>query len=138
MCDHEIQDISSCECLYRILETIVNLQQQEKPNHCFKGCDKPYLGPEENFTCYNTRPISLYNCNTGTKWSFPYSINNVPGTSTVFRVESLDNCCCTCRVLQEVTENGSTTYNSTDDFFTINLDCVSAIQCYADTYVDLC
>ena len=36
------------------------------------GCDKPYLGPTPNLVCYNTRPINLYNCMSGTLWTFPY------------------------------------------------------------------
>ncbi len=136
MCDNEKN--LSCECLHNILETIVNLQQHDNPKCSNAGCDKPYLGPEANYVCYNTRPISLYNCATGTMWSFPYTVNGVSGESTIFRVETLDDCCATCRVLYQTTENGTTTYQGTNDFFTINLDCVSAIKCYRDTYIDLC
>lgn len=42
--------------------------------------------------------------------------------------ESLDDCCCTCRILNY--NNGQ--YTATNDFFTINLNCVSAIKCYSD------
>jgi len=40
--------------------------------------------------------------------------------------------------LPKTVENGTTVYNATNEFFTINLNCVSAIKCYADTFVDLC
>lgn len=138
MCDNKNENIESCECLHDILETIVKLQHHDHPKCSATGCDKPYLGPEKRFTCYNTRPISLYNCCTGNMWSFPYTANGNTGTSTVFRVESLDDCCCTCRILCTTVENGVTVYNATNDFVTINLDCVGAIKCYADTYIDLC
>lgn len=139
MCDKERENISSCECLHSILETIVKLQQHDNPKCCNSvGCDKPYLGPEQNYICYNTRPISLYNCFTGTMWTFPYTVNGSTGESTVFRVESLDDCCATLRILYTTIEDGVTVYNPTSDFVTINLDCVSAIKCYADTYIDLC
>jgi len=138
MCDKEKNNIESCECLHDILETIVRLQRRDNPKCSAMGCDKPYLGPEQNFICYNTRPISLFNCFTGSMWSFPYTVNGSTGTSTVFRVESLDDCCCTCRILYPTVENGVTTYNATSDFVTINLDCVSALKCYADTFIDLC
>ena len=137
MCDKN-ENIESCECLHHILETIVKLQRHDHKKCSSTGCDKPYLGPEQNFICYNTRPISLFNCFTGSMWSFPYTVNGSTGTSTVFRVESLDDCCCTCRVLYPTVENGVTTYNATSDFFTINLECVSEIKCYADTFIDLC
>ena len=85
----------------------------------------------------NTRPINFYNCVTGTLWSFPYTLGTTNGTSSVFRLENLEGNCCTCRVLapNPDTTNNLETYVPTSTFFTINLDCVSAIRCLADTFI---
>ena len=124
-----------CSCLYNILNTIIGLQKQD-PGCCkLGGCDNPFLGPSPEVVCYNTRPINLYNCQTGELWSISYTINGTEETSTVFRCEKLDDCCCTCRIL---IDNGDGTYTATNQFFTINLNCVSAIKCLPDTYVEIC
>ena len=88
-------------------------------NIIIKFNDKPFLGPN-NTECFNTRPISFYNCCTGEI----YTING----SSIFRLESIDDCCCKCRILNYT----DGTYTSTNDFFTINLNCISAIKCYQD------
>ncbi len=126
---------SNCGCVYDILERILNLQQQDNYDDCFSGCDKPYLGPNCVPVCYNTRPISLYNCCTGLPWNFEYTRNGVTENSAIFRVEALDECCCTCRILFQ-NENGQ--FVSTGECFTLDLNCVGAIKCYPDTFVDLC
>lgn len=133
MCNEERRD---CGCIHDILKKILLLQNEDFDNECYSGCDKPYLGPVCNSICYNTRPIMLFNCCTGNPWEFTYTINGVVSTSTVFRVENLDDCCCTCRVL--ALDGATNTYVSTDDFFTLDLNCVGAIKCLADTYIDLC
>ena len=116
-------------CISDVLKRILLLQKQESDCDNYTGCDKPFLGPIIQNACYNTRPILLYNCCTGNTWSFDVTLDN--GTiisSNVLRLESMDGCCCTCRVLN-FTDG---VYTSTNTFFTINLDCVSAIKCYAD------
>ena len=126
----------SCGCLGELLKKILLLQKQDFDNESYSGCDKPFLGPVCNSICYNTRPITLYNCCTGHAWSFPYTLNNETRQSTVFRIEALDECCCTCRILYPNTTNDG--YVSTNQFFTLDLNCVGALQCLADTYVELC
>ncbi|MBE6158026.1 MAG: hypothetical protein E7160_04455 [Firmicutes bacterium] len=126
---------NECGCLSDILRTIIMLQRQNCDNNCSLGCDRPYLGPNMNNISYNTRPVNLYNCCTGTTWTFPYTVGETTGESDVLRVESLDECCCTCRILYPGTTEG--TYLSTNQFVTINLDCVGAMQCLTDTFVEL-
>lgn len=121
-------------CIFDVLKRILLLQKQDFDNECYVGCDKPFLGPSIASVCYNTRPFQLYNCCTGTPWSF--DLTTTEGTSNVFRVESLDDCCCTCRLLTLNTETN--TYTSTGEFVTIDLNCCGAIRCLTDTYVDLC
>ena len=126
---------NTTNCISDLLRRILLLQKQDIDNESYSGCDKPYLGPTCNFICYNTRPVMLYNCCTGQPWSFTYTIDNLENTSSVFRIESLDNNCCTFRILYLNDENQ---YVGTNEFFTINLDCVGAVRCLTDTYIDLC
>ena len=129
MCDDK-------SCLTSILETILCLQNSKDDSCEVLGCDKPYLGPTPSLVCYNTRPINLYNCTTGCRWSFPYTLVSVNGTSSIFRLENLEGNCCTCRVLaQNPDTSSSEPYVLTSTFFTINLDCVSAIKCLPDVLV---
>ncbi len=134
MCGEERND---CGCIGEILRKILILQRKDTEDCCFTGCDKPFLGPNLNSICYNTRPIQLYNCSTGTPWSFTYTLDDgTTGTSDVFRVEALDECCCTCRLLATNTANNELT--NTGRCVTIDLRCVGAIRCLPDTSVDLC
>ena len=129
MCDDK-------SCLTSILETILCLQNSKDDSCEVLGCDKPYLGPTPSLVCYNTRPINLYNCTTGCRWSFPYTLDSVNGTSSIFRLENLEGNCCTCRVLALNPDTSSSEpYVLTSTFFTINLDCVSAIKCLPDVLV---
>lgn len=124
-----------CSCLYNLLNTIIQLQKQDSSCCNLGGCDKPFLGPTPEVVCYNTRPITLYNCQNGELWSIFYTTNGTQASSTVFRCEKLDDCCLTCRIL---IDNGDGTYTATNQFFTINLNCVSAVRCLSDTFVDIC
>ena len=117
---------NSC-CISNILEIIVKLQNCSESFECGKdGCDRPFLGPIPTTACYNTRPINLYHCEDGTLWEFNYTLNGTTGTSSVFRCEQVDD-----------TEQATIPYVSTNSFFTINLKCVGAITCLADTYVSI-
>lgn len=133
MCEENERD---CNCLSETLRRILLLQKQDFDNESFSGCDKPYLGPTCTSVCYNTRPIMLYNCCTGEPWSFTFTQNGTTATSNVFRIEALDECCCTCRILSHDEETN--TFSGTSEFFTINLNCVGAIRCLTDTFIDLC
>ena len=124
---------NNCEDLRDVLCTIVKIQKQ---GECFDegitSCDRPFLGNNNN-SLYNTRPISFYTCPSNTLWTMPYTLNGSENTSSVFRVEAVEDCCCTCRVLAPSEEEG--TFVSTDSFFTINLNCVGALRCLNDTFV---
>ena len=130
-------DNQCSSCISDILEKILVLQKQDFSCDHYVGCDKPFLGPVSNNVCYNTRPIQLYICANGNPWSFNYTADDgSTGVSSVLRVEALDDCCCTCRILALDTTTGN--YTSTDEFVTIDLKCCGAIRCFNDTYVDLC
>lgn len=123
-----------CNCLNELFKKIIKLQKQDS-NICNDGgCDRPFLGPTTNLPCYNTRPVSLYNCTTGNLWEIDYTFNGNNGRSTVFRCESIDECCLTCRIL---IDNGNNNYTPTNNFFTININCISAVTCHQDVSLNI-
>ncbi|MEG1495100.1 MAG: CotY/CotZ family spore coat protein [Bacilli bacterium] len=130
---------TKCSCLDAILEVILKLQRRgHKIDEKLEGCDKPFLGPCPNVTCYNTRPVTFFRCCDGGQWTMPYNLGDTTGTSGVFRVENLDGCCCGCRILAanpDVDDNPALPYVATDCFFTINLECIGALKCLPDTYI---
>lgn len=137
MCNNEN---NTCEnCIADILKVILLLQQSVCKNDCcLETCDRGFLG-QNSSTFLNTRPIQLYTCSGGnTPLAMPISKSPTEtGTSTVFRLEKLDDCCATCRVLAPNTEVGSVfPYEATNSFFTINLNCVCLLRCLEDTFVD--
>jgi len=127
---------NNCNCISDILNVIYLLQKNcSQCDNAIDSCDKPILG---QFACsnYNTRPVMLYTCNSNgtTPWSMPTTrVADPTATSSVFRVEKIDGCCATFRVLI-VNEDGS--YSSTDSFFTMNLECICCMRCLADTLVE--
>ena len=139
MCNNN-ENNNTCEsCIQEILKVIMLLQQSVCQNDsCLDTCDKGFLG-QNSAVFFNTRPVSLYTCGLGnTPLALPISKDpDETTTSTVFRLEKLDGCCATFRVL---TTNPDTTsvypFVSTNSFFTINLNCVCIIRCLNDTFVD--
>lgn len=120
-----------------IFESIICLQQKNDSCEQDSSCTKPFLGPSLNLICLNTRPLNLYTCCNNELWTMPYTLNGVEGESSVFRVESLDNDCITCRVLAPNTDADPTfPYLATEDFFTIKLCCIGIIRCLGDTTVN--
>jgi hypothetical protein len=132
---------STCECLRDILKVILILQKNACPgeNRCLDTCDKKFLGfPCECDIC-NTRPISLYTCCPDGAAPLMMPISKDPTITTlssVFRIEKLDGCCATFRVLEPALDDPDVDYLATDSFFTVNLNCVCVIRCLDDTYVD--
>ncbi len=136
MCNNE----TSSNCIAEILNVILVLQQNACPDSCLDSCDRPVLGGGPNCLICNTRPIELFTCGSnGEPFAMPTSKDPVVPrvTSTVFRVEKVDNNCCTCRVLEPNPDTTSLNpYVATNSFFTIDLGCVCAIRCLSDTYVE--
>ena len=132
------QERNNCSnnCMADILKVILILQRSAGGNDsCLDTCDRGFLGQQCCPVCFNTRPITLYTCGTGnTALAMPISKSSTETTtSTVFRLEKLDECCATFRVLI-VNENN--TYTSTNSFFTLNLDCLCVIRCLDDTFIE--
>lgn len=128
---------NSCSnnCMADILKVILILQQSADGNDsCLDTCDRGFLGQQCCPVCYNTRPITLYTCSNTSPLSMPISKSATETTtSSIFRLEKLDNCCATCRVLVAGDNNN---YTSTNSFFTINLDCLCIIRCLDDTFIE--
>lgn len=124
-------------CIANILEKINNLQNTIETIEDVKStCDRPYLGCNVASCICNTRPVTFYNCNNQLI-TMPYTLNETSGTSSVFRIESVNECCATLRVLAPNTESDTEyPYLTTNSFFTINTKCICAIKCLADTFVE--
>lgn len=139
MCNNN--DNNTCEnCIADILKVILLLQQSVCQNECcLETCDRGFLGQTSSSLFFNTRPVVLYTCATGNDpLAMPISRDPaVTTTSTVFRLEKLDDCCATFRVLAPNTDTTSTfPYEATNSFFTINLNCVCVLRCLDDTYIE--
>lgn len=137
MCNEDNKNTNNC--MYEILKTILVLQKEANmPECCLDTCDKKCLGCTPCTCCCNTRPITIYTCGCcNTKLALPITKDpNETVTSSVFRIEKLDDNCATFRVLVATTTDGVTTYTATDSFFTISLDCVCVLKCLNDTYIE--
>lgn len=135
-----------------ILKVILILQENACPDKCLDSCDRPMLGGGPNCLICNTRPVQLFTCcGNGVAWSMPTNKDTTtscsnPQTnsssdacSSVFRVEKLDGNAATFRVLTKNPEESccnTQPYIATQSFFTISLDCLCAIRCLNDTFVD--
>ena len=129
-----------CKCISEILSVINILQQNaECDDTCLETCDRGFLGCNASSLNCNTRPIMLYTCcGNGEAWSMPISKDfDETTTSNVFRVEKVDGCCATFRVLVPSSDSSvSFPFVSTNSFFTMNLSCVCSLRCLQDTYID--
>lgn len=112
-------------CILNLLKLIVLLQNNSSDRYNFDfGCSKPYLGPNLNTICYNTRVISLYT-KDGSLFSAPYGDGN---ESNYFRINNIDNDCVTLLILRR----DGDTYFSTNEKIIININCICAIRCITD------
>ena len=128
-----------------ILRVILTLQQNACPESCLDTCDRPLLGGGSGCLVCNTRPVMRYTCcGNGQPWSMPITKDNTDACtsatetcSTVFRVEKIEGTCCTFRVLAENTDETSLNpYVATNSFFTMDCNCLCAVRCLNDCYVD--
>ena len=80
--------------------------------------------------------IVLYRCDN-TPIALEYTDSNgTTQTTNVFRVENVSDNSVGVLLLSENTTGDTTTYNNTNTYATINLGCICAIRCLADTIVD--
>lgn len=133
-----MQENNSCY-IGKILKLIEKLQQTcECPEGFDNSCSRPFLGTPVNLECYNTRPVTFYGCNNNLI-TLDYTSDQGSGTSSIFRVERVDGCCCTVSLLIPNPDTTATNrpYITTDQNAIINLDCVCCLKCLPDTIVDL-
>ena len=146
MCNNN-ESNNECRCIAEILTTINILQNNAENNDsCLDSCDRGFLVCSVSSCNCNTRPIMLYTCcGNGIPWSMPVIKDNIVCTveqnglcSSVFRIEKIDGCCATFRVLANNPDNtdGCFPYVATNSFFTMNLNCVCSIRCLNDTFID--
>ena len=105
----------------------------------FHGIRRKFFFQRISFPQHNSIPLVLYTCvNGNTPLAMPISKDpSITTTSNVFRLEKLDGCCATCRVLAPNTDESSVfPYEATNSFFTINLGCCCVLRCLDDTFVD--
>ena len=141
MCNNERENNGG---IAEILKVILVLQENACPDNCLDSCDRPMLGGGANCLICNTRPVMLYTCcSNNTPMQMPttkdvINCTTTPDTcSSVFRVEKLEDNCCTFRVLApNPDETSLNPYVGTNSFFTVNTNCLCAIRCLSDTYID--
>lgn len=141
MCNCNKNNDGKCcnNCITEILQVINVLQNNACPDNCLLSCDRPALGGGPTCPICNTRPIMLYTCaGNGTPLAMPISKSATETTtSTVFRVEKIDGCCATFRVLNANTEpDAQYPYVSTNSIFTMDCNCLCSLRCLDDTYVE--
>ena len=146
-CNNTCNDNSQCcnNCIQEILQVINALQCNACPENGLNSCDRPALGGGVSCVVCNTRPIMLYcGCNSSAPWTMPITRTNTVCTdanpddcSNVFRVEKVNDCCATFRVLAP---NPDTTslypFVATDSIFTMDTGCLCAVRCLNDTYIE--
>lgn len=125
--------MENCNChILEIINKILLLQKQDFDDDLV-GCDRPFLGPSVISTTYNTRPIQLYNKYTANPWSF--TVDGTETTSDIFRIEDIEQCSVTVRLL--IRNEETSEYTNTNQFVTIDLSTVGAIRCFADAFITL-
>lgn len=133
---------NSC-CFTKTLKLIDILQRSSEQDECFDNtCSRPFLGVNMPSLCFNTRPVTFYGCdNNLITINYDTVINGerLTGTSGVFRVEKVDDGCLVVSILIPNPDTTDTirTFITTRNTATINLGCVCALKCLADTIVDL-
>ena len=120
--------------IVEVVNKILLLQRQDFDGDLV-GCDRQFLGPSTTAVSYNTRPIQLFNRYTASPWTFSYTTGTTSGTTDIFRIEDIDQCSVTLRLL--IYDAEGDTYTSTNQFVILDLSTVGAIRCFADTFINL-
>lgn len=124
---------NKCNGIIDILKLIDRLQRCVTEEDIIDNtCSRPFLG---NITTsfYNTRPINLFTCD-GNILTLSYYVNGTLNTTSVFRVEGVDDNFCTVRLLGVNTDG---TYTNTGETAIINIDCICALKCLNDIILNL-
>ena len=117
--------------LLDILSLINKLQKSVICGNNDNTCTRPILGLN-NILTYNTRPVMMYLCNN-TPLEIAYTVGDETLTSTIFRIEDIEDNCVTVRLLSQAGD----VISSTNEFATININCIAAISCLQDVSLTL-
>lgn len=121
-------------CLIDVLKLIDNIQKcSTRQDNEDSSCQRPILGLNTNISVFNTRPVTFFLCNN-TQLSLTYYVDNQPFTSNTFRIENINDNCVTIRLLAPNVGSG---FTSTNEFATININCICAIKCLNDISLNL-
>lgn len=121
-------------CIRNLLKYILVLQNNScESSCCSDSCSKAFLGPSISFGQYNTRVISIYTRNSQIFESTFY-VNGSIQTSPFFRLQEVDDDCCTLLILNN-NENGQ--FTSTSQTVKVRLSCIAAIKCIEDINIIL-
>ncbi|MCW9130646.1 CotY/CotZ family spore coat protein [Bacillus paramycoides] len=149
--DHHHHDFDF-NCVSNVVRFIHELQECATTT-CGSGCEVPFLGAHNSAVVANTRPFILYTKDGEPFKAFAPSGNSKHCTSSIFRVESIDDDnCAVLRVLVVVLCDGSPVpahddpictflnvpnakLKSTSSCLTVNLNCFCAIQCLRDVFI---
>lgn len=130
-CDGRRERDEDC-CVCRTVKFIDMLQRKFAIDGCCISCTAPRLGENvPGVNTFNTRPFILY-----TECGDPFAIApdpiTAPGTlTTVFRVESVRDCCAVLRAI--VIEEGE--FVGTNACVTVDLCEFIGIQCLPDVFI---
>jgi len=112
------------------LKVIALLQDNSTDKQYLNG--KPFLSPNFNYHCYNTRVIQLYTT-AGRLFTSYLDIDNRISLIQHYRVMHIDDTCCVLQLLQYDSLND--TYLSTKQYITIHVDAIGAIRCIKDIFI---
>lgn len=110
-------------CFINLIKLII-LLQTNSINNCLNK-----LGQSNNST-YNTRIISIYK-KDGTILNTTYQLNNQTQNSNIFRIKELNNNCLTLLIIS----NQNSNYYSTNQYITLDINCIAAIRCLNDVNI---
>ena len=127
-------DNNNCNGIIDILKLIDSLQKNvENDNIIDDTCSRPFLGNISIGSFYNTRPVNFFTCN-GNILTLSYYVNGTLNTTSIFRVEDVDDEFCTVRLLAQNTDG---TYTNTGETAIINTCCICALKCLDDIILNL-
>ena len=119
-------------CIKNLLKLICVLQDNSENIHLSNAsCTRPFLGPDINALCYNTRVITLYN-KQGNLFTTTYNDSGDIKISSTFRIINVDEDYCTLLIL----DNTNNEYISTNQTIVVNLNCICAVKCNGDVVVN--
>lgn len=123
-------------CLKKIFEVIKLLQDNSNKIECNDNtCIRPFLGPNSEILCFNTRPVMLYKRdNSNVTLNYRDSNNNILQT-TVFRIQNVSDDSVSVLLLEQNPDD-ETIYTNTNTYATLNLNCICAVKCLPDTIVN--